>query len=129
MYKYNSLLSAFFFLSNIFTFSGSSACVYVESSPGPTFNIEKSIIGSFHQGGTRFGLTTGTQSACNSLYALCWSHMKKVSRWKTHDLDHILDAGNVLYKSLETMDLLSADELPRSIMMSNNRIRVFSKLK
>ena len=56
--------------------------------------------------------------------------MKKVYRWNTHDLDHILNEGDVLYKSLGTMDLLSADELPRSVMMSNNNIPVeFLELK
>ena len=50
--------------------------------------------------------------------------MKKGHRWKTHDLNHILNEGDVLYKSLGTIHLLSADELPRSVMMSNNKIPV-----
>ena len=48
--------------------------------------------------------------------------MKKVCRWTTHDLDHILKEVDVLYKQMGTMDLLSADELPRSLMMSYNNI-------
>ena len=56
--------------------------------------------------------------------------MKKVYRWNIHDLDHILNEGNVLYKSLGTMNLLLADELPMSVMISNNNIPVeFLELK
>ena len=51
-------------------------------------------------------------------------------RWNTHDLDHNLNEGDFLYKLLGTMDLLSADELLRSVMMSNNNIPVeFLELK
>ena len=132
MISNNRLFLIICFLS-VAVFSGFlvlQLCGDVESNPGPTYNIEKVIMGSFHQGNTRFGLTAGIQCACNSLYALCWSHVKKVYRWNTHDLDHILNEGDVLYKSLGTMDLLSADELPRSVMMSNNNIPVeFLELK
>ena len=132
MISNNRLFLIICFLS-VAVFSGFlvlQLCGDVESNPGPTCNIEKVIMGSFHQGNTRFGLTAGTQCACNSFFALCWSHVKKVYRWNTNDLDHILNEGGILYKSLGTMDLLSADELPRSVMMSNNNIPVeFLELK
>ena len=35
-----------------------------------------------------------------------------------------LNEGNILYKSLATMDLLSADKLPRSVVMSNYNIPI-----
>ena len=102
----------------------------VESKPGPTYEIEKVVTEPFHQVDTRLELTTGIKCACNSLYALCWSHRKKVFRWNTNDSDHILNKWDVLYTSLETKDLLSVDELPRSVMMSNNNIPVeFLELK
>ena len=50
----------------------------IESNPGPTYVIEKAIHGLYHQGDQRFGNTAGVQCACNSLYALCWSQIKKV---------------------------------------------------
>ena len=51
-------------------------------------------------------------------------------RWNTHDLDHILHDGDVLYKSLGTTALLSADELPRLVVMYNNNIPIeFLELK
>ena len=61
----------------------------VESNPGPTYVIEKAICGSYHQGDRRFGDTAGVQCACNSLYALCWSQIRKKDFWDRLDLDHI----------------------------------------
>ena len=72
-----------------------------------------------HQGETRFGTIAGIQCACNWL-----SQVKKVFRWNTPDLDYILTERDILYKSLGTMDLLSADELPRSVAMSNYNIPI-----
>ena len=62
------------------------------------------------------------QCACNSLYALCWSHEKKVYQWNTYDLDHILTGGYCLYKSLGTLDLLLTDKLPRPAVMLKTEI-------
>ena len=39
-------------------------------------------------------------------------------------LDYILTEGDILYKSLGTMDLLLADELPRSVVMSDYNIAI-----
>ena len=49
----------------------------VESNPGPIYSIEKIIQGSFHQSNPRFGRTVGVQC---TLFALCWSQVKTVSR-------------------------------------------------
>ena len=89
----------------------------VESNPGPTYAVEKkAILGSFHQG-DRFGDTADIQCACNSSYALCWSKVKKVFVWNGSDLHHILVEGDLLYKLLNTIDLLSDNELPRSVQL------------
>ena len=45
----------------------------IETNSVPTYNIERVLQGSFHQGKRElFGETAGMQCACNSLYALCW---------------------------------------------------------
>ena len=51
----------------------------IESNPGPSFRTRKVIQGSFHQGHLKFGHTAGMQCACNSLFALCWSTVKRVT--------------------------------------------------
>ena len=56
--------------------------------------------------------------------------MNIVYEWNAYDLDHILTEGERLYKSLGTLDLHSADELPRSVIMSNYNIPIdFLQLK
>ena len=52
----------------------------VESNPGPTtYDLLKVVQGSFHQGDPKFGQTAGIQCACNSLFSLCWSSIKRVT--------------------------------------------------
>ena len=102
----------------------------IESNPGPRYVVAKVVQGSFHQGNERFGSTAGIQCACNSLYALCWSKVKKVFAWNISDLDHILTQGDLLYKSLGKNCLLAVDELPRSVNINDNNISlVFTRLE
>ena len=75
----------------------------IETNLGPTYNLEKIVHGSFHQGNSQlFGETAGIQCACNALYALCWTQIKQIFHWVRRDLDHILVEGDNLYKSLQT---------------------------
>ena len=92
----------------------------VESNPGPgptTYNLLKVVQGSFHQGNPKFGQTVGIQCACNSLFSLCWSSIKRVTVWTTYDLDYVLESGDQLYKSLKINNILSVDDLPRNVMV------------
>ena len=72
-----------------------------------------------------FGETAGIQSACNSLYALCWVQIKQIFHWIKSDLDHILVEGDCLQKILGTLGMLSADQLPEFVKMfsHNNPVR------
>ena len=96
----------------------------VESNPGPTFRILKVIQGSFHQGHLKFGHTAGIQCACNSLYALCWSTIKRVSVWTTSDLDYVLENGDGLFKSINTNMALNVDELPVNVNIEGHSLGV-----
>ena len=96
----------------------------VESNPGPTFRILKVIQGSFHQGHLKFGHTAGIQCACNSLYALCWSTIKRVSVWTTSDLDYVLENGDSLFKSINTNMALNVDELPVNVNIEGHSLGV-----
>ena len=81
--------------------------------------------GSFHQGNRElFGETAGIQCACNFLYALCWIQIKQIFHWGKSDLDHILAEGDCLYKSLGTLDMLSAGQVPGFLKMFNHNIPV-----
>ena len=95
-----------------------------EINPGP---IQRVIRGPFHQGDQRFGQTAGTQSMCNALYSVGYLIIKKVCYW---DMDYILTGGNSLYSSLGfRSQLLSVDELPDSIYISNIVISIIKILK
>ena len=50
----------------------------IESNLGPTYVIEKTIYGSYHQGYQKFGNAAGVQCECN-LCVFCWSKIRKVN--------------------------------------------------
>ena len=52
----------------------------IESNPGVDF--DKIVKGSVHLGDMKFGQTAGIQCACNSLFAIAWSSVRKVTIWK-----------------------------------------------
>ena len=86
----------------------------VECNPGPrNFAIAKSFQGSFHHGHVKFGETTGIQCKYNALFSLCWSTIKRVTAWKTWDMDYVLEKGDQLYKSVNVHTPLCMDELPQ----------------
>eukprot|EP00111_Clytia_hemisphaerica_P012168 TCONS_00035743-protein len=69
----------------------------VELNPGPT------VQGSFHQGNVnrcKFGKTAGIQCSSNCFFAICYAQLRKLSLWKTHDLDYFLDQGDLNFKKL-----------------------------
>lgn len=43
----------------------------VQINPGPTYAVDKTVLGSFHQDDRRSDDIAGIQYACNSLYAIC----------------------------------------------------------
>ena len=96
----------------------------VESNPGPTYKILKTVQGSFHQADPRFRETAGRQCACNALYSITWSVIRRIGLWNTSDLDFILFEGDKLYKNVGATSFLSADDLPQSVDVENNKITV-----
>ena len=50
--------------------------------------------------------------------------MKKVNSWNTSDLDHILTEGDKLYKTLNTFDMLSVDDLPHFVKMYDQNVQI-----
>ena len=87
----------------------------VEGKPGPRFKTLKVIEGSFHQDLPKFGHTARIQCSCNSLYAICWSTIKRFSVWTSSDLDYVLQNGDILFKSINTNVALIVDELPGNV--------------
>ena len=99
-------------------------CVDIESNPTSNYKIHKSVSGSFHQGNEKFKETAGIQCSCNALYAICYSIIKKISLWKTWDLDYILNHGDETFKAMNILRTLFIYELPKSISIENKNIDV-----
>ena len=58
------------------------------------------------------------------MYALCWVQLKNIFHWGKSDLDHILVEGDSLYKSLGTLDMVSAEQLPEFVKMFSHNIPI-----
>ena len=96
----------------------------IESNPGPTYSCVKVINGSYHQGDPRFGITAGTQCACNSLFSICWSTIRRTALWNKLDLDFILIKGDAIYKCLNVNGHLSFDDLPRTVDIDSDTFNI-----
>ena len=97
----------------------------IESNPGPpTREILKTVSGNFNQGHLKFGATAGIQCACNALYAICFSIVKKVSIWKSFDLDYILENGDETFKTVGISRAMELNELPRNLTIENCSVTV-----
>ena len=83
---------------------------------------EKAVQGTFHQENTRFGETAGIKCTSNAYFAIIFSAMKKVSLWKTNEINYILDKGDMLLKSLGINQPLAFDELPHVVNIEGYNI-------
>ena len=78
---------------------------------------------TFHQRNPKSGTTAGIQCTSNAFIAICFSVVKRVSVWKSFDLDYILDEGDKLMKLLEASGALCIDQLPLSLDIEGFNIR------
>ena len=77
------------------------------------YSIEKVIQATFSQGHPKFGSTRRIQCTCISLFSICFSIFKVVSRWNRHDVEYVIEKGDALYELQNTYQLLSCTCLPR----------------
>ena len=68
------------------------------------YQISRYVLGSYHQGESRFGSTAGMECSCIALFAL----------WKSHDIDHSFNVDNA-YKMLVLSMYLTFDNIPAII--------------
>ena len=50
----------------------------LETNPDLIYELLKSVHGTFHQGHVMFVVTAGRQCACNALYSIAWSVVKRM---------------------------------------------------
>ena len=94
-----------------------------ESCASQPFKVKKAVLGTFDQGNPKYGTTAGIQCTSNAFIASCFSVVKRVSIWKSFDLDYILDQGDKLMKLLEARGNLCIDQLPLSVDIERFKIR------
>ena len=81
----------------------------------PIYTFDKIVSGGFNQADERFGEIAGIQCGMNVLSALCYSAVKKVSIWKTLDLDYVITNGSAHYRKYKFNSILALDELPLNV--------------
>ena len=97
----------------------------IESNPGPCHISYKNLFKApFIKHILKFGETSGIQCACNSLFAICWSSIKRVSIWKPWDLDYILEHGDALFKDINILRPLYVEELPKTVLINGHVLKV-----
>ncbi|XP_041933441.1 uncharacterized protein LOC121696166 [Alosa sapidissima] len=110
-------------LSNTLTSNATNDCL-IESVDFPERSV---LMGSFHQGDSRFGNVRNKQCGAISLTAVLKSKMKNVWSWETRDLDDVLIKGTVLYRSMSAQGkirdqgrgYIAVSELPRQYEVWN----------
>ena len=89
------------------------------------YEIIKSVQGSFNQGNiSLFGKSSVRHCSCNAMFSICWLLIRKGSCWAHRDLDHMLNEGDNLYKSMNKDSFLSVDNLPRQIYIFPNIVNL-----
>ena len=85
----------------------------MEALSVPMYHVLKSVQGNFNQGNVALLRdTAGKLCSCNALFSVCWSVVRKVSIWKSYDLDNILTEGDKICFSIKTISrvLMSCQE-------------------
>ena len=85
--------------------------------------MKKAVLVNFHQGISKSGTTAGIQCTSNAFIAICFSVVKRVSIWKSFNLDYLLDQGDKLMKLLEARGALCIDQLPLSVDIEGFNVR------
>ena len=83
----------------------------IERNPGPDHSkhYNRSVLHYTYQGGVKFSETAGFQCICNSFFAICFSLIKKVSLWKSNDINFIADQSHL--SSLVGTEPFTVDDL------------------
>ena len=68
--------------------------------------ILKAVQGSFNQGNSMFGESSGKQCACCSLLAITFTAIRTPGSWNKEDLDFVVKEGDNIYKKVSQRDCI-----------------------
>ena len=77
-----------------------------------------------------FGENAGKQSAAMTLFSICWTKVRRISLWKSFDLDYVLHKGDAIFKSINVNRTLNIEDLPEKVSVENScfNIRVIKQV-
>ena len=102
----------------------------IEGNPCPaTYNIIKSVQGDFHQADNKFGDTGGSQCGINSLVAICFSTIKKISSWNNLHLNFVLENGDSIYKNEGYVGYITFQEMPEVLHLQDTQFTMIKLLQ
>ena len=95
----------------------------IESNPGSdcSKHYDRSVLHDTYQGGVKFSETAGFQCMYNSCFAICFSLIKKVSLWKSNDINFIADQSHL--SSLTGAEPFSIDDLPSFVVIKEHVVQ------
>ena len=93
------------------------------------YSIQKVIQATFSQGHPNFLRTRGIQCTCISLFNICFSIIKAVSRWNRHDNEYLIEKSDALNKFQNTDQLFSCACLLEVVVIFNSRCLYFNYSK
>ena len=98
-------------------------------NPGPTYNVLKSVQGDFHQADDKFGDTGGNQCGINSLVAICFSTIRKISIWNNLHLNFVLENGDTAYKNEAYKGHITLQEMPKILSVRDAQFTIIKLLE
>ena len=101
----------------------------IESNPGPAYSVIKSVQGDFNQADVKFGTSAGNQCAVNSLVAICFSNVKKISIWNNVHLNFVLENGDSVYKNKGYVGYLTFQQLPEKLILQGIEFSIMQILQ
>ena len=95
----------------------------IESNPGTDHSkhYNRSVLHDTYQGGVKVSETAGFQCIYNSFFAICFSLIKKVSLWKSNDINFIADQNHL--SSLVGTEPFTVDDLSLFVVIKEHVIQ------
>jgi len=82
--------------------------------------FEKVVQGNFNLTHQMFGKQAGKQSSMIVLFSVCWTKIRRISLWKSFDLDYVLHKGDTVFKDLKVEMPLNVKDFPDKIFVEQS---------
>ena len=96
----------------------------IEGNPGldHSKNYNRSVLNDTYQGSVKFSEKAGFQCIYNSFFTICFSLIKRVSLWKSNDINFVADQSHL--SSLAGTEPFTVDDLPSFVVINEHVVQV-----